>query len=190
MHVNTKYIPRGYTSGGVDVPCLCTHCRQLMSLLLYLCYIFQALVNSLVCWYFIWKYSRFSQFSPEHCMYRYTAGCKRTNHITPLSRTLVVIEMASRFFHLQVWQKHTQLTHTNPLHHDTVSAIQSVTVTDWLVLGEFSTSISNLLCRRLVNVWRVFHQSVWSLHGCWVLPLKTETHDVQYILPNKCKEQA
>ena len=166
MHVNTRYIPRGYTSGGVDVPCLCTHCRWLVSLLLYLCYIFRVLINSLVCCYFVWKYSRRSQFSPEHCMYRYTAGCKGTNHSTPLSRTLVVIEMASRFFLLHDWQKHTQLTHTNPLHHDTVSATRSVTVTDWFVLGEFSTSISNLFCRsisnlfcrRLVNVSRVFHQ--------------------------------
>ena len=45
----------GCASGGVYVPCIYTHqvsyCRWLMSLLLYLCYVFQAPINSLVCWF-------------------------------------------------------------------------------------------------------------------------------------------
>ena len=34
---------------GVYIPCIYTHARRLVSLLLYLCYVFRALVNSLVC---------------------------------------------------------------------------------------------------------------------------------------------
>ena len=47
----------GRTSGGVYVPCESTRMpgesyrRRLRSLLLYLCYVFRALINSLVCWF-------------------------------------------------------------------------------------------------------------------------------------------
>ena len=65
MHVNIKYINstrgaasrmyRGCTSGGVYGPCFYTHARweyrrRLGSLLLS-CYVFRALINSLVCWF-------------------------------------------------------------------------------------------------------------------------------------------
>ena len=46
---------RGCPSSGVYVPCIYTcqvsYCRQLRSLLLYLCYIFRALINTPVCWF-------------------------------------------------------------------------------------------------------------------------------------------
>ena len=45
---------RGCTSGGVHVPCIAlipgeSYYRRLRSLLLYMCYIFLVLINSLLC---------------------------------------------------------------------------------------------------------------------------------------------
>ena len=59
-----------------------SYCRQLKSLLLYLCYVFQALINSLVCWFYkikgmkIWSVIRF-----DACCVRGQRGSEQPLHM-------------------------------------------------------------------------------------------------------------